>query len=162
MDCKAYRRTYTVVIMSDDDCEQYSSRRSRCHDVYGKHRGEECLHEELTEKRCLSMQQCPRQAIEYYGRQQQNNNNNIDENNSNIDCENNKYNKAICASWAESFAYVDKELEHGEHVAIHHRKAHEIVSNDSKLRKECRQIAFDLAVCLRETTKQKQKRSQWW
>jgi hypothetical protein len=144
--------------MPDDNCEQYSARRSRCHDVYGK-RGEECLHEELTEKRCLSMQRCPRQAIEYYG-QQQNDNNNIDEN---IDYENNNhnYNKAICASWAESFAYINKELEHGENVARHHQKAHAIVSNDSKLRKECRQIAMDLAQCLRETN-QKQKRSKWW
>jgi hypothetical protein len=143
--------------MPDDDCEQYSVRRSRCHGVYGN-RGEECLHEELTEKRCISMQRCPRQAIEYYGQQQ--NDNNI---NNNIDNENNynNYSKAMCASWAESFAYVNKELEHGEHVAIHHRKAHEIVSNDSKLRKECRQIAMDLALCLRET-KQKQKRRQGW
>ncbi|OEU14003.1 hypothetical protein FRACYDRAFT_242356 [Fragilariopsis cylindrus CCMP1102] len=91
--------------MPEDDCEQYSVRRSRCHDVYGN-RGEECLHEELTEKRCISMQRCPRQAIEYY------------------------------------------ELEYGEHVAIHHKEAHEIVSNDTKLRKECRQIAMDLALCL--------------
>ena len=158
--------------MPDDDCEQYSVRRSRCHDVYGN-RGEECLHEELTEKRCISMQRCPRQAIEYYGQQQQqqnddnNNNNNIDDNNSNntIDYENKNYNhnydKALCASWAESFAYVNKELEHGEHVAIHHKEAHDIVSNDTKLRKECRQIAMDLALCLRET-KQNQKRKQWW
>ena len=146
--------------MPEDDCEQYSVRRSRCHDVYGN-QGEECLHEELTEKRCISMQRCPRQAIEYYGQQQQQQQNDDKNNNNTIDYENknyhHNYSKAICASWAESFAYVNKELEHGEHVAIHHKEAHEIVSKDTKLRKECRQIAMDLALCLRDT-KQNQKR----
>ena len=146
------------------DCESYSERRLRCHDVYGN-RGEECLHEELTEKRCLSMQRCPRQAMEYYGND--NSKDDVDvSGNSNGDfvttndfprhSSNNEtagYQKALCASWAESFAYVDKELEHGEHVASHHREARRIVSSDSKLRKECRQIVMDLAQCLRATKK---------
>lgn len=58
-------------------------------------------------------------------------------------------NKALCASWAESFAYVDKELEFGPDVAAHHRDAKEIVSKDRALKRECRDIAFTLAQCLR-------------
>mmetsp|Transcript_21208 Transcript_21208/g.44613 ORF Transcript_21208/g.44613 Transcript_21208/m.44613 type:complete len:144 (-) Transcript_21208:1090-1521(-) len=138
------------------DCEFYSVRRSRCHGVYSN-RGEECLHEELAEKRCLSAQRCPRQALEYYGTSEHlhNNNNNEDGSNRGTGIEgftgNGGYQKALCASWAESFAYADKELEHGEEVARHHREARRIVSNDAKLRKECRQIAMKLAECLRAT-----------
>ena len=57
--------------------------------------------------------------------------------------------KAICASWAEAFAYADKDLEFGEHVANHHKQAREIVSNDKALKRECRDVAFALAQCLR-------------
>ena len=134
------------------NCESYSERRSRCHDVYGKHRGEECLNEELTEKRCLSMQRCPRQALEYYGNEV-NIKNGAGGVGSGSSSETSRYQKALCASWAESFAYANKELEYGEHVAIHHREARQIVSNDSKLRSQCRQIAMDLAECLRATRK---------
>ena len=59
------------------------------------------------------------------------------------------YQKGLCASWAESFAYANKELEYGEQVASHHQRAREIVMNDPNLKKECRRIAFDLAQCIR-------------
>ena len=59
-------------------------------------------------------------------------------------------NKALCASWAESFAYADKEMEYGKDVADHHRQAREVVANDRGLKRDCRQIAFDLAQCLRQ------------
>jgi len=58
-------------------------------------------------------------------------------------------NKALCASWAESFAYADKGLEFGESVAEHHQEAREIVSKDKRLKRECREMAFQLAMCLR-------------
>lgn len=150
------------------DCELYSERRARCHNVYGSNRGEECVHEALTEKRCLSMQRCPRKALEYYGNYNNNNSDVIigggmnsggDFTKTNQDLRQNygsettNYQKALCASWAESFFYVGKELEHGEEVARHHREARRVVSNDSKLRKECRRIAMELAECLRATTK---------
>eukprot|EP00536_Pseudo-nitzschia_multiseries_P002860 jgi/Psemu1/184433/e_gw1.39.12.1 len=93
------------------DCSFYSERRSRCYNVYGSNRGEECVHESLTEKRCLSMQRCPRKALEL------------------------------------------SELEHGQEVARHHREARRIVSSDAQLRKGCRQIAMELAECLRAASK---------
>jgi len=46
--------------------------------------------------------------------------------------------KGMCASWAESFAYIEKELEYGADVAAHHREAKEIVSQDRTLKRECR------------------------
>lgn len=142
------------------NCDFFTERRARCHGVYGPNRGEECLHEDLTEKRCLSAQRCPKQALEYYGATINSNEgfgsgdgaaftgtNNLS---SHGDSET-SYQKGMCASWAESFVYADKELEHGEEVARHHREARKIVSNDKKVQKECRQIAWNLADCLRAT-----------
>ena len=147
------------------NCEFFTERRARCHGVYGPNRGEECVHEDLTEKRCLSAQLCPRQALEYYGANIISSNDGFDNSSSGDgatfagtnsmprygDSETTGYQKGLCASWAESFVYADKELEHGEEVARHHREARKIVSNNKKMQKECRQIAWTLADCLRTT-----------
>jgi hypothetical protein len=59
-------------------------------------------------------------------------------------------NKSSCASWAESFAYADKGLEYGKRVAEHHhREARNVIMKDKALKRECRDIAFALAQCLR-------------
>jgi hypothetical protein len=133
------------------DCSTFSARRQQCHGVYGN-RGEECLNEELTEKQCLSLKHCPREAKEYYGddatmnvsssttHQQHEHQHQIGSHH---------YRKALCASWAESFAYADKELEYGLETAQHHQEAHHVVMKDPKLKQECRQIAMNLAHCLR-------------
>lgn len=107
------------------------------------------MHEELTEKRCLSLHHCPREAKEYYGDAPMT----TTTTSQNAPINSNAplpflVDKAMCASWAESFAYVDKELEFGPEVAAHHRDAREIVSNDPKLKRECRDMAFALARCL--------------
>ena len=148
------------------DCEFFTARRERCHGVYGPNRGEECLHEDLTEKRCISAQRCPKQALEYYGANASDINNNNEGSGTTgtngtafrhpSHADDTGFQKALCASWAESFAYADKELEHGEEMVMHHREARRIVSNDSKLRKECRQIAWNLAEGLRATKKRNQ------
>eukprot|EP00980_Cylindrotheca_fusiformis_P003873 scaffold858_cov123-Cylindrotheca_fusiformis.AAC.49 len=125
------------------DCKTFSERRFKCHSVYGK-KGEDCLHEELDEKRCLSLYHCPQQAKEYYG--------NADMSlQGGDDGQAPLYlsKKAICSSWAEAFAYVGRDLEFSETVSEHHKKAREIVMNDKALKRECRDIAFDLARCLR-------------
>ena len=101
------------------------------------------MHEELSEKRCLSLHHCPKQAKDYYG-----------DASMSLDHDDGQApmflsNKAICASWAEAFAYSEKELEFGERVANHHKKAREIVMQDKALKRECRDIAFTLAQCLR-------------
>ena len=130
------------------DCKVFSEQRYKCHAVYGKG-GEDCLHQELSEKRCLSLQHCPRQAHEYYG--------DFPMTSTTLTLEHDAagsfpplVHKGMCASWAESFAYADKALEFGSNVAEHHRLANEIVSQDRKLKQECRRIAFTLAQCLRQ------------
>lgn len=138
------------------NCDFLTERRASCHSVYGPNRGEECVHEDLVEKRCISAQRCPRQALEYYGVQDEDFGSGADagfEGARQATGGNSTYQKALCSSWAESFAYADKALEHGEEIARHHQEARRIVMNDSKLRKECRQIAMNLAECMRATKK---------
>ena len=50
-----------------------------------------------------------------------------------------------------AFAYANtaKELEYGTVVIEHHEKAREIVNKDKVLKRECRDVAFALAQCLR-------------
>ena len=126
-------------------CAFFSGKRLKCHNVYGKG-GEDCLHEELTEKRCLSLQLCTKQAKEYYGNAVAMDPRVVDE-----DGISPSYmsNKGLCASWAEAFAYVDRGLEFGERVASHHKEARDVVIGDKGLKRECRDIAFALAQCLR-------------
>jgi hypothetical protein len=126
------------------DCTVFSEQRYKCHAVYGKG-GEDCLHQELSEKRCLSLKFCPRQAHEYYG----------DFPMSTAAATSSDtfpllVHKGLCASWAESFAYADKALEYGSTAAEHHQRANEMVSKDRTLKQECRSIAFALAQCLRQ------------
>ena len=128
------------------DCKAFSEQRFKCHAVYGK-MGEDCLNEELSEKRCLSLHHCPKQAKEYYGDAAMS-----------LESDDGQGSplymsqKAICASWAEAFAYSnkEKELEYGTLVTEHHQKARDIVNNDKQgLKRECRDVAFNLAQCLR-------------
>ena len=124
------------------DCRAFSEKRFKCHAIYGK-MGEDCLNEELSEKRCLSLHHCPKQAKEYYGDSAMS----LRKDDGQAPLYLSQ--KAICASWAEAFAYADKELEYGSTVTEHHQKAREIVNNDKALKRECRDIAFNLAQCLR-------------
>jgi hypothetical protein len=122
-------------------CQPFTDRREQCHSIYGN-KGEECLNEELTEKRCLSLQHCPKQAKEYYGDVVMTGTSTTSSTPSYL------YHKGLCASWAEHFAYRD-ELQFGTKVVEHHRNAQQIVNNDKKLKLECRAIAFQLAQCIR-------------
>lgn len=110
-------------------CAEYSERRRKCHSVYGKF-GEECLGDELQEKRCLSLVHCHEKAKKYYGPEIQG------------------LPKGLCASWAESFAFAGKELEFGDDFVENHVRAQHQVNENPRLKAECREIARDLARCL--------------
>jgi len=107
-------------------CDHLSLQRQKCHALYGKH-GEDCLLEELTEKRCLSHQHCPAEAQQYYGRE--------------------GWPKALCASWAEQFAFA------GTLEREHHEDASRKVNGSKRIRRECRQMVMDLAKCLQRNYK---------
>ena len=153
-----------------DPCQVLTQKRKACHEIYGN-RGEDCLHEELTEKRCLSLQYCPNQAKEYYGdttttatatsmlsETENGHDREVGDSSSVllVDGGSTMMNqqpsyltdKGLCASWAEHFAYND-ELKYGAEVVHHHKAAQQIVNDDKKLKLECRAIAFQLAQCIR-------------
>jgi hypothetical protein len=131
------------------DCKIFSEQRFKCHAVYGKG-GEDCLHQELSEKRCLSLYHCKQEAHDYYGEFPMTTTNNTTTTTDSESAPIALTNKALCASWAESFAYVDKEMEYGPDVANHHQQAKDIVTKDRRLMRECREIVFALAQCLRK------------
>jgi len=110
-------------------CEHLSLDRRRCHELYGK-QGEDCLVEELTEKRCLSHQHCPAEASQYYCRPGRA--------------------KALCASWAENFAFAST-LEHQ-----HHADATSRVNASRNLRSECRETVLNLAKCMQRNYKSRE------
>lgn len=120
---------FLVGIIRDPMCQHLSLRRQQCHDLYGK-QGEDCLHEELAEKRCLSHHHCPNEAYAYYGKP--------------------NASKALCASWAEVFAFRDS-IEEGNH----HLEAVELVNSSNKDRAQCRNIAMELAKCMQRNYKRR-------
>ena len=116
--------------MSPYQCADLTERRQKCHNLYGKF-GEDCLVEELEEKRCLSFHFCPREAKAYYATQ--------------------LAEKGICASWAESFCFArDTMIDDEGGVRQHHVSASERVNRNPKIKAKCRSIAFDLAKCLQK------------
>lgn len=109
------------------NCKPLTTRREKCHALYGK-LGEDCLIEELEEKRCVSFRHCAREAQAYYGSLHGK--------------------KALCASWAESFAFENPLLE--EETQDHHNKASQIVNSDKNVKRECRAITLELVKCMRK------------
>ena len=142
------------------NCNSQIENREKCYRIYGKN-NEDCLVQELEEKRCLAFRHCPKEAQAYYGTPQDttnnNNNNSIDdeiENNFNNNNNNNVITKALCASWAEAFCFTKPTImilnnDDDDRIRDHHLKAQEIVNEDRIVKKGCRSIAMDLARCLR-------------
>lgn len=118
--------------MPSSTCKELTERRKQCHDVYGK-LGEDCLVEELEEKRCLSFQHCLPQAKAYYGTA--------------------NGRKGLCASWAEAFCFADSRINMmNENDVEHHEKARTLVNGNRDVKTECRSIAMDLAKCMKSYT----------
>jgi hypothetical protein len=152
--------------MASSSCHEYSARRHRCHQLYGKN-NEDCLKEELEEKRCLSFHYCPAEAKAYYGwplLEPQQQRRRRGDNNCSNDRGNGATKKALCSSWAEAFYFagdgsnnVSASLFENSDinrdpplsaVSDHHVKARDLVNGSVRLRSECRAITLDLAKCL--------------
>lgn len=112
-------------------CEAWTKLRKDCHQLYGK-LGEDCLVQELEEKRCLAFKHCAPQARAYYG------------------SVSGTRSKGLCASWAEAFTFAGELMD--ETVKDHHSKARELVNSQPPVKAECRRITMDLAKCLTKTT----------
>ena len=91
---------------------------------------ENCLIEELQEKRCLASQICPANAEAFYGSIQ------------------GIVGKAQCSLWAEAFAFRSVDGTVTQEEVTRHQTARDIVTKSTKMHKECRAITMDLAKCL--------------
>jgi hypothetical protein len=119
-----------LTMAPSSSCDYFSEKRRRCHNEYGK-LGEDCLKEELEEKRCLSFQYCPLEAKAYYGQPMLQ--------------PDQVFPKATCSLWAESFCYLNIL---DQRVVEKHLQAQQRVNDSAELRKNCRIVAMDLAKCL--------------
>ena len=77
---------FDAIFGSGPPCQKLTERRRECQRLHGKS-GERCLHEELSEKRCIAEHICGWQAKAFYERQLQG--------------------IGTCAQFAESFAYPE-------------------------------------------------------
>mmetsp|Transcript_49256 Transcript_49256/g.73453 ORF Transcript_49256/g.73453 Transcript_49256/m.73453 type:complete len:127 (-) Transcript_49256:46-426(-) len=116
------------------NCSAFTSKRRQCHAIYGK-LGEDCLTQELQEKRCVSFQHCRRQAQAYYGTLE------------------GIHHKGVCASWAESFCFARPEFGMDDEPSAaltkkHHEEAREYVNGNKDIKAECRRVAMDLSKCM--------------
>jgi hypothetical protein len=136
------------IVASPAMCDRWTQDRRQCHALYGK-QGEDCLREELAEKRCLSHHHCPIEASRYYGPQPHPPVSAAIEESAHgvgVSVGVGVFDKkALCASWAESFAFRD-DMEQGEH----HARAAQLVNASKERQIECRQMAMNLAQCLRQ------------
>jgi hypothetical protein len=114
-------------------CEHESSARKYCYESSGKCKGgEDCLIEELTEKRCLAFGLCPAEARAYYGERE------------------GIAGKGLCSLWAEAFAFTrDDARGVDENTREAHTRASEIIMADQRRKgAACRERAHNLTKCL--------------
>jgi hypothetical protein len=105
-------------------CSFVSSKREECHSIHGK-QGEDCVREELSEKRCLAELFCPREATKFYREP-------IRRGGSIIG---GYTTSGSCSALVERFAYPENELS--------------IPDDISKTERErCREIVHNLAKCM--------------
>lgn len=109
------------------NCAELIEMRERCWAFHGGKDTEECLVEELREKRCLSFSFCPKAAKAFYGSP--------------------AGQKATCALWAEAFAFTES-ANISDFDAKLHASTHEQVNNSPKTRSKCREVTMALSKCL--------------
>lgn len=90
--------------------------------------GEDCLVEELQEKRCFSSKLCPKESRAFYGR---------DDNS-----------KAVCSLWAEAFAYTRDDHPVDFETRQLHEQGKSFIDADRSKQSKCRAVLHDLAKCM--------------
>lgn len=89
---------------------------------------EDCLIEQLEEKRCLSNIICPLESNKFYGKD--------------------KDGKSDCALWAEAFAYTRDDRHIDWEVREKHLQAQQHVNIDTKRIAKCRSNVQNLSKCM--------------
>ena len=113
-------------------CELVISARKYCYESSGLHKGgEDCLIEELNEKRCLAFGLCPVEAQAYYG-----------------EAEGVK-GKGMCSLWAEAFAFTREDARGVDEITKEaHKRGNEIIMADKRKGAACRERVHNLSKCL--------------
>jgi hypothetical protein len=112
-----------------DACRDVVKNRQMCYEGSGLPKGgEECLIEELEEKRCLSFQLCPREAAAYYGT---------------LEGE-----KGLCSLWAESFAFTRDDARVHSATKEAHQRGSDVVMADKRKQQACRERVYNLSKAL--------------
>ena len=100
-------------------CSQPTLQRQECHMLHGI-QNEECIREELTEKRCLAELHCQREATNFYHRSSRASNK-----------------RWSCSALVERFAFPENEM-----------VLPDISSIAKEDREHCRKVVYELARCL--------------
>mmetsp|Transcript_18117 Transcript_18117/g.28426 ORF Transcript_18117/g.28426 Transcript_18117/m.28426 type:complete len:125 (+) Transcript_18117:125-499(+) len=101
-------------------CSNPTLQRQDCHMQHGI-QNEECIREELTEKRCLAELHCQREAINFYHQSSRAS----------------KNRRWSCSALVEKFAFPENEMVLPDNASI--------AKED---REHCRKVVYDLARCL--------------
>jgi hypothetical protein len=134
-------------------CRAFIDARRECEARHGGIWHEECDVPKLREKQCLSHGFCPTEAALYYGAQRRGQTTTTAGGVGQAPTTSST--KALCSSWAESFAFLSDWHDHDESVVSQEeRKRHmeaQTYVNDPRrkaLKKECRELAYEMSKCL--------------
>ena len=109
-------------------CQEAVNTRKFCYSTSQRELGgEDCLIEELTEKRCLSFMLCPKEAKDYYGSKDGD--------------------KAVCALYKEAFAFAREDARVDEGTKELHANAAVRGEGDKALSQACRARGMNLVHC---------------
>lgn len=110
-------------------CEAETKKREFCYKQSTHDKGgEDCLVEELQEKRCLSSVLCPKEATAFYGKDEKS--------------------KALCSLWAEAFAFTRDNSSVDFDTRQQHEQGKAVIDADRRKQFRCRTAVLDLAKCL--------------
>ena len=111
-------------------CDDFTIKVLRCHKKYGK-QGEECVREELAQKKCFAQMLCRREAARFYDERA-------------VPLSNSSWQKVSCSTVVEVFAKPENELEIPEGITKEDRKY-------------CKSITHALATCLAKKRKRQNR-----
>ena len=105
-------------INHSNPCSLPTLQRQQCHMLHGIH-NEECIREELSEKRCLAELHCRTEALRFYT----------------TEAKTSSRRRWSCSAYIERFAFPENELMLPENI-------------EKSDREYCRRVVYDLARCL--------------
>ena len=133
-------------------CAELILARQMCYESSGKSKGgEDCLIEELLEKRCLAEFLCPEEATYYYGAPNNKSNGGVEGKNdasSRRPAEGQNDTKGLCALWGESFAFCRDDVRVDEATKSAHSRGHAMIQADKRHSAACRERVHTLSKCL--------------